>query len=72
MTKSDKQPAITELKSMVSDAVVNTDSHPDQALCQGASESNKNPAPQKKPQHDSDITTSFLADLLNTTQSENN
>ena len=36
MTKSDKQPAITRLKSMVSDAVVNTDSHPDQTLCEDA------------------------------------
>jgi len=65
MTKSDKQPATTESKSMVSDAVVKTDSHPEEALREAASESNKNPAPQKKPKHDSDITTSFLADLLN-------
>ena len=36
MTKSDKQPAITRLKSMVNDAVVNTDSHPDQTLCEDA------------------------------------
>jgi len=38
MTKSDKQPATTESKSMVSDAVVKTDSHPDAALRDGASE----------------------------------
>ena len=71
MTKSDKQPATTESKSMVSNAVVKTDSHPDAALPEGASKSNKNPARQKKPKHDSDITTLFLVDLLNTSQSAN-
>jgi len=67
LTESDKQAAVLELKSLVSDIVVNVDTHPVQA----SADSDSDPPPQKKLKHDGDITTSFLADLLCTTQSQN-
>jgi len=52
---------------MVSDIVVNVDTHPVQA----SADSDSDPPPQKKLKHDGDITTSFLADLLRATRSQN-